>query len=104
MGQRSSVATIDKPEFINVQSVSRYIAKCQIKVLYIGENRNNSVISKEVATKMAQTLPGCPIVGWYKEDVGDFRDHGNICTTCLFYWSISYKIRIRRFITSLFET
>ena len=78
MGQRSSVATIDKPEFINVQSVSRYIAKCQIKVLYIGENRNNSVISKEVATKMAQTLPGCPIVGWYKEDVGDFRDHGNI--------------------------
>ena len=78
MGQRSSVATIDKPEFINVQSVSRYIAKCQIKVLYIGENRNDSVISKEVATKMAQTLPGCPIVGWYKEDVGDFRDHGNI--------------------------
>ena len=78
MGQRSSVATIDKPEFINVQSVSRYIAKCQIKVLYIGENRNNSIISKEVATKMAQTLPGCPIVGWYKEDVGDFRDHGNI--------------------------
>ena len=78
MGQRSSVATIDKPEFINVQSVSRYIAKCQIKVLYIGENRNNSVISKEVATKMAQTLPGCPIVGWYKEDVGDFRDHGSI--------------------------
>ena len=78
MGQRSSVATIDKPEFINVQSVSRYIAKCQIKVLYIGENRNNSVISKEVASKMAQTLPGCPIVGWYKEDVGDFRDHGNI--------------------------
>lgn len=78
MGQRSSVATIDKPEFINVQSVSRYIAKCQIKVLYIGENRNNSVISKEVATKMAQTLPGCPIVGWYKEDVGDFRDHGNV--------------------------
>lgn len=78
MGQRSSVATIDKPEFINVQSVSRYIAKCQIKVLYVGENRNNSVISKEVATKMAQTLPGCPIVGWYKEDVGDFRDHGNV--------------------------
>ena len=78
MGQRSSVATIDKPEFINVQSVSRYIAKCQIKVLYIGENRNDSVISKEVATKMAQTLPGCPIVGWYKEDVGDFRDHGNV--------------------------
>ena len=78
MGQRSSVATIDKPEFINVQSVSRYIAKCQIKVLYIGENRNDSVISKEVATKMAQTLPGCPIVGWYKEDVGDFRNHGNV--------------------------
>lgn len=78
MGQRSSVATIDKPEFINVQSVSRYIAKCQIKVLYIGENRNNSVISKEVATKMAQTLPGCPIVGWYKEDVDDFRDHGHV--------------------------
>ena len=71
-----SVQTIKSPEFINITSVSPLISKCEIKVLYTGENRNRSYITKEVAQEMAQTLPGTPIVGYYSESKEDFRDHG----------------------------
>lgn len=74
---RISVATIDSPEFINITSISPLVSKCEVKVLYIGGNRNRSYISKEVATEMAQTLPGCPIVGYYIENKEDFGDHGD---------------------------
>ena len=49
---------------------------CEIKVLYVGENRNHSYISKEVAEDMAKTLRGVPIVGYYRKDKEDFGDHG----------------------------
>ena len=73
-----SIATINSPEFINLQplDINPLMSKCQIKVLYIGENRNRSYISKEVATEMAKTLRGAPIVGYYKENKEDFADHG----------------------------
>lgn len=72
-----SVATIDAPEFVNITSINPMISKCEVKVLYIGQNRNRSYITKEVATQMAQTLPGCPIVGYYIENKEDFGDHGD---------------------------
>lgn len=72
---RMSIATIDKPEFINVTPYNPLISECEIKVLYLGDNRNRSYISKEVATEMANTLPGCPIVGYYKDNVQDFDEH-----------------------------
>jgi hypothetical protein len=74
-----SVATIDSPEFINLQplDINPLMSKCEIKVLYIGENRNHSFITKEVATEMSKTLRGAPIVGYYKEENQDFRDHGD---------------------------
>lgn len=53
------------------------MSKCEIKVLYIGENRNHSFITKDVATEMSKTLRGAPIVGYYKEENQDFRDHGD---------------------------
>lgn len=73
-----SVATINSPEFINLTplDINPLMSRCEIKVLYVGENRNRSYISKEVATDMAKTLRGAPIVGYYKEDKEDFRDHG----------------------------
>lgn len=74
---RRSIATIDKPEFINIKPYNPLISECEIKVMYVGENRNHSYISKEVAAEMANTLPGCPIVGYYKEDKKDFMDHGD---------------------------
>lgn len=72
-----SISTIKSPEFINITSVSPLISKCEVKVLYLGENRNRSYITKEVATEMAQTLPGTPIVGYYSEKKEDFGDHGD---------------------------
>ena len=73
-----SIATIDSPEFINLQplEINPLMSSCEIKVLYLGENRNHSYITKEVATEMAKTLRGAPIVGYYKKDKEDFRDHG----------------------------
>ena len=73
-----SIATIDSPEFINLQplDINPLMSKCEIKVLYIGENRNHSYISKDVAEDMAKTLRGAPIVGYYKEEKEDFADHG----------------------------
>lgn len=77
-----SIATIDSPEFINLQplEINPLMSSCEIKVLYLGENRNHSYITKEVATEMAKTLRGAPIVGYYKEEKEDFRDHGERVT------------------------
>ena len=52
------------------------MSSCEIKVLYLGQNRNHSYITKDVATEMAKTLRGAPIVGYYKEEKEDFADHG----------------------------
>ena len=73
-----SIATIKSPEFINLQplDINPLMSKCEIKVLYLGENRNKSYISKDVAMEMAKTLRGAPIVGYYREDKEDFADHG----------------------------
>ena len=73
-----SIATISSPEFINLQplDINPFMSACQIKVLYVGENRNRSYITKEVATEMSKTLRGAPIVGYYKKDKQDFADHG----------------------------
>jgi len=73
-----SIATIASPEFINLQplDINPLMSKCEIKVLYLGENRNHSYITEDVARDMAKTLRGAPIVGYYKEENEDFADHG----------------------------
>ena len=78
--RNDSVATIDSPEFINIapNALNPGISECEIKVCYLGTNRNGSFISKEVAEKMAQTLPGTPIVGAYKKEKEDFSGHGEV--------------------------
>ena len=67
-------------EFINVTPVNPLISKCQIKVCYVGDepNRNRSIITKDVARQMANSLPGSPIVGYYNEGNGDFEEHNRI--------------------------
>ena len=73
-----SVATINSPQFLNLQplDVNPLMSKCEIKVLYIGANRNNSFITKQVAAEIGKTLRGAPIVGYYKDKKEDFADHG----------------------------
>lgn len=80
MLKNKSVETISSPEFINLEPCSDMVSKCQIKVLYVGKNRNGSYIDKETATKMANTLPTCPIVAVWREDKEDFGDHGQSIT------------------------
>lgn len=74
-----SIATIDSPEFINLKptDLNPLMSSCEIKVMYVGENRNQSFISKDVATEMSKTLRGAPIVGYYKQDKDDFTTHGD---------------------------
>ena len=64
-------------EFINVTPINPLISKCQIKVCQVGEspNRNGSIITKETATEMANSLPGSPIVGRYLKEKEDFEEH-----------------------------
>ena len=78
---RHTSIKLDTPcEFINVTPVNPLISKCQIKVCYVGDdpNRNRSIITKEVATQMANSLPGSPIVGFYNEAKEDFEEHNRI--------------------------
>ena len=67
-------------EFINIKPLNPLISKCEIKVCYVSDepNRNRSVITKEVAREMANSLPGSPIVGFYNEAKGDFEEHNRI--------------------------
>lgn len=67
-------------ELINIVPFNPLISKCQIKVCWVGNepNRNRSIITKEVAKEMANSLPGSPIVGYYDEASGDFEEHNKL--------------------------
>ena len=73
-----SVATISSPEFLNLQplDINPLMSKCDIKVFYLGANRNHSFISKQVAVEIGKSLRGAPIVGYYRDSKEDFTDHG----------------------------
>lgn len=73
-----SIPKNNQVEIINVSSINPLISKCQIKVCYTGENRNGTVISKDVATTIANSLPGSPIVGFFNEEKADFEEHNRI--------------------------
>lgn len=80
MNKNRSIATIEAPEFINLSAdaINPGISKCEIKLFYLGKNRNGSYIDKNTAIQMANSLPGCPIVGAYIENKEDFGDHGEV--------------------------
>ena len=77
---KSEVDMIQGPEFINLQplDINPLMSKCEIKVFYLGHNRNGSYINRETATNMAKTLRGTPIVAAFNKDKQDFGDHGHI--------------------------
>ena len=79
--RHESIPMLEHPcEFINITPVNPLISKCEIKVCYVGDtpNRNRSVITKDVAREMANSLPGSPIVGYYNETAKDFEEHNRI--------------------------
>ena len=80
MLKNQSVATIAAPEFLNIEPYNPLISQCEIKILYVGENRNGSYITEDVAKDMANSLPGTPIVAAFIESKDDFGDHGHVIT------------------------
>lgn len=71
----TSLPAQDACEFITYPTLNPLVSQCQIKVLYVGENRNGTVISKAVASEMGKKLPGSPIVGYYNKKDKDFEAH-----------------------------
>lgn len=67
-------------EIFNIEPVNKYISECEIKVFHTGQNRNGSYISKATGNEIAKTLPRTPIVAFYNEEIGDYRDHGEEIT------------------------
>lgn len=76
----SEISMIQGPEFINLQplDINPLMQQCEIKVFYLGHNRNGSYINRETALDMAKTLRGTPIVAAYSKDKEDFGDHGHV--------------------------
>ena len=75
--KHSSVKLQTPVEFINLKPFNPLISKCEIKVCWVGDepNRNKSVITKDTALTLANSLPGSPIVGFWKEETQDFDEH-----------------------------
>ena len=67
-------------ELINITPLNPLISKCQIKVCYVDDkpNRNRSIITKDVARQMANSLPGSPIVGYFNDSDKDFEEHNRM--------------------------
>lgn len=72
-----TIETLEVTNFLNLRPVdiNPLMSECKIKVLYTGENRNGTSISKGVAAEMAKTLRGAPIVGYFNEQTKDFEGH-----------------------------
>ena len=72
-----TIETLEVTDFLNLRPVdiNPLMSECKIKVLYTGENRNGTSISKGVAAEMAKTLRGAPIVGYFNEQTKDFEGH-----------------------------
>lgn len=76
------VETIDNVQFVemNDSDFSPLVSKCTIKLVYVGQNRNGTYMSKDTLIKMAPTVRACPIVGCYRDEIEDFGDHGHVIT------------------------
>lgn len=69
-------------EILEFEPINPLLSKCQIKVCYVSQepNRNQSIITKDVAKEIAVSIPGCPIVGFYNEGKEDYEEHNRVIT------------------------
>lgn len=70
-----SIPVEDSVEIINSTEISPLISHCQIKVCYVGQNRNQTYFSKETLAEMGKKLPGTPIVGCFEQESADYQGH-----------------------------
>lgn len=78
-----SVPIANTMEYFNEVKISPLISKVNIKVCYVGQepNRNGTVITKDVAKKLGDSIRGVPIVGYFNEQTGDFEGHNREVVT-----------------------
>lgn len=71
----ASQPILETVEILSTKPLNELLSEVTIKVCYVSEtpNRNGTVINEEIGREIAATLPGAPIVGYYKED--DFQEH-----------------------------
>ena len=77
MAKHTSIKMTTPSEAINITPLNPMVSKCTIKVCYVSDkpNRNKSIITKDVAKKIANSLPGSPIVGFFNDYAEDFEEH-----------------------------
>lgn len=61
----------------NLTPYSNTISKARCKIFYKYANRNGTYITDTFAKKLLDTIPYTPIKGIYKEEEGDYSDHGS---------------------------
>lgn len=79
MPRHTSEPIVGSIELIDIAPYehSPLISKCTIKVFYVQDdsNRNHSIITKETGTKMASSLRGAIIAGYFNKEENDFEEH-----------------------------
>lgn len=73
---RDDVMLFSSAKVHNFEKLNPLFSKCDIKVMYAGENRNKSSMSKEAINKAIPSIFGIPIVGEFIEEKKDFGGHG----------------------------
>ncbi len=66
------MSTVQKTEqftanFVDIEYVNPLFSKCKVKVLYTGDNRNNSSFTKDVVESALPSIYNIPIVGEFVE-------------------------------------
>lgn len=68
--------------FSNLQPIENTgFVRARCKIAYAGKNRNYSNISEEAFQKAEKTLYGCPVVGNWLEEIGNFGGHDKAMET-----------------------
>ena len=69
---------VNTMEVLNTRPLSELVTEATIKVCWVDDekpNRNNTLITEFVGREIAATLPGAPVVGFFKEEEDDFQQH-----------------------------
>lgn len=65
-------------EVLDTRPLSQLVTEATVKVCWVDDkqpNRNNTLITEQVGREIAATLPGAPVVGFFKEEDNDFQQH-----------------------------
>lgn len=65
-------------EVLDTRPLSQLVTEATVKVCWVDDerpNRNNTLITEAVGREIAATLPGAPVVGFFKEEDQDFQQH-----------------------------